>query len=414
MAEAHPQLNIAAIRRDFPILSRQVHGRPLVYLDNGATTFVPEPVLAAMGEQYRTYQANIHRGVHYLSEQSTQRVERARAAVAAFLNAEAPEEIVFTSGATDAINLVTRAFADGILRPGDRLLTTEMEHHSNLVPWQQACRRAGAELRIVPMTDAGELNLDALCRLLDTGPRLLALTWVSNVLGTVNPLPQIIRMAHAAGCPVLVDAAQAMRHGAVDVRALDCDFLCFSGHKMMAPTGVGVLYGKLEWLKRLPPVSFGGGMIDEVTPLDATWAELPFKFEAGTPNIAGIIGLGAALDYLQSVGWNAIYAAEGDLLRYTEERLGALEGIRILGAPGRRAGAVSFNLRGLSCYDVAKLLDQLGVAVRSGHHCAQPLLARFGLTGCVRVTPAFYNTREEIDALIAAIERIAALPGMGK
>lgn len=414
MAEAHPQLNIAEIRRDFPILSRRVHGRPLVYLDNGATTFVPEPVLAAVGEQYRTYQANIHRGVHYLSEQSTHRVERVRAAVAAFLNAEAPEEIVFTSGATDAINLVARAFADGILRPGDRLLTTEMEHHSNLVPWQQACRRAGAELLIAPMTDAGELDLDELMRLLDAGPRLLAVTWVSNVLGTVNPLLQIIRMAHAVGCPVLVDAAQAMRHGPVDVRALDCDFLCFSGHKMMAPTGVGVLYGKLEWLKRLPPVSFGGGMIDEVTPLDATWAELPFKFEAGTPNIAGIIGLGAALDYLQSVGWNAIYAAEGDLLRYTEERLGALEGIRILGAPGRRAGAISFHMNGAHPYDVAKLLDQLGVAVRSGHHCAQPLLARFGLTGCVRVTPAFYNTREEIDALIAAMERIAALPGMGK
>lgn len=414
MAEAHPQLNIAAIRRDFPILSRQVHGRPLVYLDNGATTFVPEPVLAAVGEQYRTCQANIHRGVHYLSEQSTMRVERVRAAVAAFLNAEAPEEIVFTSGATDAINLVARAFADGILRPGDRLLTTEMEHHSNLVPWQQACRRAGAELLIAPMTDAGELDLDELMRLLDAGPRLLAVTWVSNVLGTVNPLLQIIRMAHAVGCPVLVDAAQAMRHGAVDVRALDCDFLCFSGHKMMAPTGVGVLYGKREWLERLPPVSFGGGMIDEVTPLDATWAELPFKFEAGTPNIAGIIGLGAALDYLQSVGWNAIYAAEGDLLRYTEERLGALEGIRILGAPGRRAGAVSFNLRGLSCYDVAKLLDQLGVAVRSGHHCAQPLLARFGLTGAVRVTPAFYNTREEIDTLIAGLDRIAVLSGKGR
>ena len=414
MAEAHPQLNIAAIRRDFPILSRQVHGRPLVYLDNGATTFVPEPVLAAVGEQYRTYQANIHRGVHYLSEQSTMRVERARAAVAAFLNAEAPEEIVFTSGATDAINLVARAFADGVLKPGDRVLTTEMEHHSNLVPWQQACRRVGAELLIAPMTDTGELDMEELLRLLDAGPRLLAVTWVSNVLGTVNPLLQIIRMAHAVDCPVLVDAAQAMRHGPVDVRALDCDFLCFSGHKMMAPTGVGVLYGRREWLERLPPVSFGGGMIDEVTPLDATWAELPFKFEAGTPNIAGIIGLGAALDYLQSVGWNAIYAAEGDLLRYTEERLGALEGIRILGAPARRAGAVSFHMNGAHPYDVAKLLDQLGVAVRSGHHCAQPLLARFGLTGAVRVTPAFYNTREEIGTLIAGLDRIAALPGMGK
>jgi cysteine desulfurase/selenocysteine lyase len=366
-------------------------------------------VLTAVGEQYRTYQANIHRGVHYLSEQSTVRVERVRQQVADFLHAEAPEEIIFTSGSTESINIIARAFADGFLQPGDRMLVTEMEHHSNLVPWQEACRRAGAELLVVPVTDAGELDLEELLRLLDAGARLLAVTWVSNVLGTVNPLAQIIRMAHAVGCPVLVDAAQAMRHGAVDVRSLNCDFLCFSGHKMMAPTGVGVLYGKRRRLERLPPVSFGGGMIDEVDTQRATWAELPFKFEAGTPNIAGIIGLGAALEYLQSLGLPAIYEREADLAAYAEARLRERDDLDILGAPGRRAGAVSFNLRGLSYYDVAKLLDQLGVAARSGHHCAQPLLTRFGLTGAVRVTPAFYNTREEIDALMDGLDRIAAL-----
>ena len=407
-------LNIEAVRRDFPILSRRVHGHPLSYLDNGATTFVPEPVLAAVGEQYRAYQANVHRGVHYLSEQSTARVEAVRREVADFLNAGSPEEIVFTTGATESINLVARAFADGVLKPGDRVLTTEMEHHSNLVPWQEACRRAGAELLVVPVTDSGELDLGEMLRFLDTGPRLLAVTWMSNVLGTVNPLPQIVRMAHAVGCPVLVDAAQAMRHGAMDVRALDCDFLCFSGHKMMAPTGIGVLWGKRRWLERLPPVSFGGGMIDEVNTERATWAALPFKFEAGTPNIAGIIGLGAALEYLKWLGLPAVYAREAELTAYAETRLRERGDLDILGAPAVRAGAVSFHLRGLSCYDVAKLLDQLGVAVRSGHHCAQPLLARFGLSGAVRVTPAFYNTREEIDALCAGLDRIAALSGKGR
>ena len=414
MNEKHPIFDIETVRRDFPILSRKIHGRPLAYLDNGATTFVPECVLTAVVEQYRLYQANVHRGVHYLSEQSTARVEQVRLETAAFLNAESPEEIVFTAGATESINLIARAFSDGFLRHGDRLLTTEMEHHSNLVPWQEACRRSGAELGVVHLTDRGELDMEDLACLLDQRPRLLAVTWVSNVLGTVNPLLQIIRMAHAAGCVVLVDAAQAMRHGPMDVRNLDCDFLCFSGHKMMGPTGVGVLYGKRAWLERLPPVSFGGGMIDEVETEQATFAELPFKFEAGTPNIAGIIGLGAALRYLRKVGLSAINAREAELLACVEHRLRERSDVNILGAPAERTGAVSFNLQGLSCYDVARLLDQLGVAVRSGHHCAQPLLKHFGLTGAVRVTPAFYNTREEIDVLCDGLNRIAALPGRGQ
>ncbi len=401
--------DIETVRRDFPILSRSVHGRKLAYLDNGATTFVPERVLAAVEEQYRSFQANVHRGVHYLSEQSTERVERVRFETAGFINANSPEEIVFTSGTTGSINLAARAFSDGILQQGDRVITTQMEHHSNLVPWQEACRRSGAELDIVHMTDEGELDLNELSRLMEKRPKLFAVAWVSNVLGTVNPLERIIPIAHAAGCPVLVDAAQAMRHGRVDVQALDCDFLCFSGHKIMGPTGVGVLYGRREWLERLTPASFGGGMIDEVDTKKSTFAEIPFKFEAGTPNIAGIIGLGAALSYLKDLGLPEIYAREAELLTYVGRMLGERGDLDVLGSPAERAGAISFNVRGLSCYDAAKLLDQLGVAVRSGHHCAQPLLKRFSLTGAVRVTPAFYNTREEIDALCSGLDRIAAL-----
>ena len=407
-------LDTRTIRKSFPLLSQTVHGKPLVYLDNGATTPVPEQVLDAVEAHYRTEHANVHRGIHLLSERSTAHVEHVRKAVAAFLNADMPEEIVFTSGTTEGINTVARAFSDGILRPGDSVITTEMEHHSNLIPWQRACRRSGATLRVVHLTDAGELDLDELRHYLEERPKLVAVTMVSNVLGTVNPVREIAAMAHDADAAVLLDAAQAMRHGSVDVRALDCDFLCFSGHKMMAPTGVGVLYGKRKWLERLPPVCFGGGMVDEVSCTEASWGEPPFKFEAGTPNIAGIVGLGAALDFMKSIGPENIYAAEADLIAYAEERLGALEGLRILGAPEKRAGAVSFTLDGVHCYDAAKLLDQLGIAVRSGHHCAQPALARFGLSGTVRVTPAFYNTREEIDALTAALRRISALPGMKK
>lgn len=398
------------VRKDFPILSRTVHGHPLVYLDNGATTQLPLPVLDTVEDHYRQYQANIHRGIHYLSEQSTARVETARKAVADFIGAAEPEEIVFTGGTTQSINIVARALSDGLLKERDTVVTTEMEHHSDLIPWQEACRRTGARLRIVHLTESGELDMAELARYLEEKPKLVAVTCISNVLGTVNPVEEIIAMAHDAGAAVLLDAAQAMRHGPVDVRALDCDFLCFSGHKMMAPTGTGVLYGKRAWLERLPPVCFGGGMVDEVTCEHATYGELPFKFEAGTQNIAGIIGLAAAIEYLRGIGLPDIYRYEAELLAYTEDRLRERDCLDILGRPDKRAGAVSFNLRGLHYYDTAKLLDQLGIAVRSGHHCAQPLLARFGLTGAVRVTPAFYNTRKEIDALCAALDRIASLP----
>lgn len=401
---------ICDIRRDFPILSRQVHGRGLVYLDNAATTQLPSAVTDAMAEQYHFWQANIHRGIHYLSEQSTLRVEAVRKQTADLIGAAESAEIIFTSGTTESVNMIARAFSDGILRPGDIVVTTEMEHHSNLVPWQEACRRTGAVLCVVPLTENGELDEEAFSRFLEKKPKLVAVTAVSNVLGTVNPIRQLTAAAHEAGAAVLVDAAQLMRHEQVRVQDLDCDFLCFSGHKMMAPTGVGVLYGKREWLEKLPPVVFGGGMVEEVTADKASWDALPFKFEAGTRNIAGIIGLGAAIAYLRELGYEDMIRREAELLTGAEKMLREKSYIDVLGAPSGRAGAVSFNIRGLPCYDAAMLLDQLGIAVRSGHHCAQPLLRHFGLEGAVRLSPAFYNTEEELGILSAALDRVAALP----
>ncbi len=403
---------LGTVRGEFPLLRRRVHGRPLVYLDNAATTQLPEPVLRAVEEQYRLWQANIHRGVYWLSEQSTARVEAVRSAVADFIGARESAEIVFTSGATESVNLVARSVSESVLKAGDTVVATQMEHHSNLVPWQEACRRTGAELRVVPLTPRGELDMEALARFLGEGPKLLAVTAVSNVLGTVNPIGRLTAMAHDAGAAVLIDAAQLMRHSRVDVRTLDCDFLCFSGHKLLAPTGVGVLYGKREWLERLPPAAFGGGMVDEVTVSRASWDAPPFKFEAGTRNIAGIVGLGAALGYLRALGAEYVYAREAELLRRTEAVLRERPFLDVLGAPEERSGAVSFNVRGLPAYDAAKLLDQLGVAVRSGHHCAQPLLRALGQESVVRVSPAFYNTEEELDTLGAALDRVAGLPGL--
>ncbi len=403
---------LGTVRGDFPLLRRRVHGRPLVYLDNAATTQLPEPVLRAVEEQYRLWQANIHRGVYWLSEQSTARVEAVRSAVADFIGARESAEIVFTSGATESVNLVARSVSESVLKAGDTVVATQMEHHSNLVPWQEACRRTGAALRVVPLTPRGELDMEALARFLGEGPKLLAVTAVSNVLGTVNPIGRLTAMAHDAGAAVLIDAAQLMRHSRVDVRTLDCDFLCFSGHKLLAPTGVGVLYGKREWLERLPPAAFGGGMVDEVTVSRASWDAPPFKFEAGTRNIAGIVGLGAALGYLRALGAEYVYAREAELLRRTEAVLRERPFLDVLGAPEERSGAVSFNVRGLPAYDAAKLLDQLGVAVRSGHHCAQPLLRALGQESVVRVSPAFYNTEEELDTLGAVLDRVAGLPGL--
>lgn len=393
-------------RKDFPILSSQVNGKPLIYLDNGATTQVPEPVLEVLMEQYHSHQANVHRGIHTLSERSTRRMEEAREKVAHFLGAACPEEIIFTSGATGSINLVARSLSFQGLGPGDTVITTQLEHHANLIPWQEACRRTGATLRVVPVTPEGELDLDSLRRFLKEKPKLLAVTWVSNVTGTVNPLEEIIPLAREAGAMVLVDGAQAVRHMPLNMQKLDCDFFCFSGHKMMAPTGTGVLYGKKALLEQLVPENFGGGMVDQVSDYSATYGELPFRLEAGTPNIAGNIALGAAVDYLEALGLDRIRAREEGLLQAAEETLSAIPSVRILGKPAHRAGCISFNLEGCHYFDVAKLLDLLGVAVRSGHHCAQPLLTAFGETGAVRVSPAFYNTLEEMDQLGAALRRV--------
>ena len=414
-------LDVKRIRQDFPILNRQVNNRPLVYLDNGATAQMPVQVMRAVEEQYRMYQANIHRGIHYLSEISTSRVEAVRGKVAEFIGAAESCEIVFTSGTTDSINIAARSFCDAFVNEGDVILSTELEHHSNFIPWQEAAKRRNAVFRVVHVDGCGNLNMEELKELLKLKPKIFAVTCVSNVIGTVTPVEEIISLAHEAGCAVLLDGAQAMKHRRFNVKELGCDFLCFSGHKIMAPNGVGVLYGRREYLEKMQPVSFGGGMVDVVEEAYSTYDDIPFKFEAGTQNIAGIIGLGAAIDYINEIGLEQIAEAEDELVRYTCERLKSIGGcecgtveasvIRILGKPERRAGAVSFVIDGVHSYDAAKLLDQMGIAIRSGHHCAQPLLRAFAVEHAVRVTPAFYNTREEIDALAEGLERVIAMFG---
>ncbi|MBQ9270357.1 MAG: SufS family cysteine desulfurase [Oscillospiraceae bacterium] len=393
------------IRRDFPILGETVNGRNLVYLDNAATTQMPEPVLEKMCAHYRHDHANVHRGIHTLSERSTEEMEQARCIIQEFIGAEYPEEIIFTSGATDSINLLARSLSFGLLKPGDEILTTEMEHHANLIPWQEVARRCKAKLRIAPITASGDLDYGSFQQMLTAKTRLVAVTGVSNVTGTVNDLSAIIRQAHMHGAWVLVDASQMMRHQVINVKALDCDFLCFSGHKMMGPTGTGVLYGKKALLEQLPPDRFGGGMVDEVRLKRASYGDLPYRLEAGTPNIAGIIGLGAAAWYLSGLGIEEIAKREKLLLTTAEAALRQRASVTILGEPQKRAGCISFNVQDGHCFDVARLLDQLGIAVRSGHHCAQPLLRAFGLDGAVRISPAFYNTTEEIIQTMDALDR---------
>lgn len=401
-----------AVREDFPILSSQIYGQPLIYLDNAATTQAPRCVLQTIQEHYEKYNANVHRGIHYLSERSTAHFETARAAVCGFLGAKSCKEIVFTAGATDGINLVARGFQERFLRPGDQVVVTEMEHHANLIPWQEACRRSGATLRVLPLTEEGELDLDAYEAMLSERTKIVAVTAVSNVLGTVNPLERIIRGAHQAGAAVLVDAAQAMRHVRFQVQELDCDFLCFSGHKVMGPAGIGVLYGKEERLAALPPVAFGGGMVSRVSCYEAAYDDLPQRLEAGTPNYPGAIGLAAALDYLSGLGLEEIARREETLLREYETMLRQFPCVRVLGAPARRAGAVSFTVENASPYDISMLLDKLGVATRTGRHCAQPLLERFGVSHAVRISPAFYNQLEEIPAVRSALERTLSVLGV--
>ncbi len=399
-------IDVEQIRRDFPILQETVYGRPLIYLDNAATTQLPTAVLDGLQNHYRHDNANPHRGIYALGAKATAHRELARAEIGAFINARNPCEIVLCSGTTDAINLVAASFGDAFLKPGDEIIVSAMEHHSNWVPWQMLCRRQGARLKVIPLEDNGELRLDRFTELLSEKTRLVAVTQVSNVLGTVNPLDTIIKLAHQRDIPVLVDGAQSIRHEIIDVQQLDCDFFCFSGHKVLAPAGIGVLYAKENLLRQLQPTRFGGGMMAKVDLQQAVAEDLPHTFEAGTPNCAGAVALAAALRYLNSLGRDAVQRAEQDLTDYCCARLSAIADLHILGQPQRRAGVISFNVDNLHPYDIAMLLDKLGIAVRSGQHCAQPLFGELGLSGAVRVSPAFYNSRAEIDSLVDSVTRV--------
>ena len=412
--------NIIKVREDFPILSREVYGKPLVYLDNAATTQKPLCVLDAMRNEYLNVNANVHRGVHYLSQQATDLHEEARETVRRFINAAKTEEIVFTRGTTEAINLVASSFCESQMQAGDEVLVTEMEHHSNIVPWQLQAMKRGIVVRHLPITDDGLLQLSALDTLLSARTKLVCVAHVSNVLGTVNPVEQIIKTAHAQGIPVLVDGAQSAPHFAVDVQAMDCDFFAFSGHKMYGPTGIGVLYGKEEWLEKLPPYQGGGEMIDKVTWEKTTFERLPFKFEAGTPDYVATHGLAKAIDYIESLGFEDIQQHEQELTRYCMEQLMTIPNMRIYGPLGNlspltshpsplKDAVVSFNVGSIHHLDMGTLLDRLGIAVRTGHHCAQPLMDRLGISGTVRASFALYNTKEEIDALVAGIRRVAKM-----
>jgi cysteine desulfurase/selenocysteine lyase len=395
-----------AVRDDFPILRQKVHGKPLVYLDNAASTQKPQAVIDALRDYYEQDNANIHRGVHTLSERATRKYEEARVKVQRFLNARAAREIVFVRGTTEAINLVAQTFGRQNVRAGDEVLITHMEHHSNIVPWQILCEEKGASLRVAPITDEGELILEELERLLGPRTRLVAVVHVSNTLGTINPVKQVVEMAHRRGIPVLLDGAQAAPHLALDVQELGCDFYALSGHKLYGPTGTGVLYGKAELLEAMPPWQGGGDMISSVTFERTTYNVLPHKFEAGTPHIAGVIGLGAAIDYLSGIGLGAIAAYEHELLTYAAGALRQVPGLRLIGTAPERAGAISFVLDGVHPHDIGTILDREAVALRTGHHCTQPLMDRFGVPATARAALAFYNTREEVDALVRGLHQV--------
>lgn len=404
--DAAPAFNVARLRADFPILRERVHGRPLAYLDNAATTQKPQAVIDAEVRYYAHDNANVHRGVHTLSQQATDAYEAARSTVQRFINANTVEEVIYVRGATEAINLVAQSYARPRLAPGDEILISAMEHHSNIVPWQLACEQTGATLKVAPVTDAGELDMEAFGALLGRRTRLVAVTQLSNALGTIPPIERIIALAHALDVPVLVDGAQAVPHIGVDVRALDCDFYAFSGHKIFGPTGIGVLYGKAHLLSAMPPYQGGGDMIRSVSFDKTEYNDLPWKFEAGTPNIAGAIGLGAALDYVAAAGIDAIAAHEQDLLTYATQGASRIPGLRIIGTAPHKASILSFVLDGVHPHDIGTILDRRGVAIRAGHHCAMPLMQRFGIAGTARASFALYNTREEVDALIAGIEEV--------
>ena len=399
-------LDVEKVRADFPILRQQAHGKPLVYLDSANTAQKPQAVIDAEARVYREIYANVHRGVYDLSMKAEKAFEGARHTVQRFLNAPEAREIVFLRGTTEAINLVANTFGRQRVKAGDEILISGLEHHSNIVPWQFLSEQTGARLRVLPINDEGELLVDELEPMLTGKTRLVAVAHVSNALGTVNPIERIVQLAHRRGVPVLVDGAQAVPHGKVDVRALDCDFYAFSGHKMFGPTGIGVLYAKRRWLEKMPPYQGGGSMISLVTFEKTHYAELPYKFEAGTPHIAGAIGLGAAVDYLAALDLDAVTAYERDLLDYGTRQLAAIEGVRVIGRAARKEGVLSFVLDGVHPHDIGTILDREGVAIRAGHHCAMPVMQRFGVPATARASIALYNTREDIEALARAVRKV--------
>tara|TARA_R110001583_G_scaffold2514_7_gene18166 strand:- start:1517 stop:2743 length:1227 start_codon:yes stop_codon:yes gene_type:complete len=400
--------NPTVIRKDFPILNREVNGNPLVYFDNAATSQTPRQVIDVIVDYYSNYNANIHRGVHTLSQEATDKYEQARIKIQKHFNAAKSHEIIFTSGTTHSINLVANGFTS-ILKAGDELIVSAMEHHSNIVPWQMLCERTGATLKVIPMNEEGELILDEYLELLSDKTKLVFCNHVSNALGTVNPIKTIIDAAHKVGAAVLIDGAQAAPHIKADVQELNVDFYTVSAHKMCGPTGVGMLYGKEEWLNILPPYQGGGEMIAEVTFEKTTYADLPHKFEAGTPNICGGIAFGAALDYMNAIGFDEIAAYENELLEYATERLLAIEGLRIYGTSENKTSVISFNIEGVHPYDMGSILDKLGIAVRTGHHCVQPIMDFYKIPGTVRASFSFYNTKEEIDILVEGVEKAKAM-----
>jgi cysteine desulfurase/selenocysteine lyase len=403
--QSQRSFDVHRVRKDFPLLNMKVHGKPLIYLDNGATSQKPQAVIDALNRYYTTENSNIHRGVHYLSERATAAYEAARQKIQGFLNAASPQEIIFVRGTTEAINLVVQSYGRTFLREGDEIIISAMEHHSNIVPWQILCGQVGAKLRVIPINHDGELVIDEYRRLLNDKTKFVSITHVSNALGTVVPVKEVVDLAHARGVPVLVDGAQGVPHFKVDVRDIGCDFYAFSGHKLFGPTGVGILYGRSEMLDSMPPYQGGGDMISVVTFEKTHYNVLPYKFEAGTPNIAGGIGLGAAIDYLDSLDWDQVAEHERDVLAYGTAMVSSVPGLRIIGTAKEKAGVISFVLDQVHAHDVGTILDQEGVAVRAGHHCAMPVMQRFGVPATTRASFAFYNSREEIDLLVQAIQR---------
>lgn len=401
--------DINKIREDFPILSRKVYDKPLVYLDNAATVQKPHSMVEVLVNEYFSCNANVHRGVHYLSQKATELHEASREVVRAFINAKSINEVIFTPGTTGSINMLASTFGQGFLKEGDEVIVSTMEHHSNIVPWQLLEINRGIKLRVIPISDAGELDLDALEQLISKRTKLISIVHISNVLGTINPIKKIIDRAHADNIPVLVDGAQSISHLKIDVQALDVDFFAFSAHKAYGPTGVGVLYGKEEWLDRLPPYQGGGEMIQRVSFEGTTFNELPFKFEAGTPNFVGTTGMAKALEYMQDLGLDAIAQHEHELLTYATQRLKEIEGLRIYGEAQEKSSVISFLVGKIHPFDLGTLLDRLGIAVRTGHHCAQPLMERYGIEGTVRASFALYNTKEEVDVLVEGIQKVSKM-----